>query len=99
MAQNLFNDLIIVNESDELHLKTTARTIHGVYLPDFLDQLAPLLTQSLVSLSRGLYFIVEAFDGTPERVRTSNLLLRRETIYPIDLRAHQSDVGYHTLCF
>ena len=26
--------------------------------------------------------------GTPERIRTSDLLLRRQTLYPAELRAH-----------
>jgi hypothetical protein len=32
-----------------------------------------------------------AFEiGTPERIRTSDLLLRRQTLYPAELRAHRS---------
>ena len=35
-----------------------------------------------------LYFTSKKF-GTPERIRTSDLLLRRQTLYPAELRAHE----------
>ncbi len=31
---------------------------------------------------------LKAFDGAPERIRTSGLYLRRAALYPAELRAH-----------
>ena len=36
------------------------------------------------------WYAVEVWDGAPERIRTSDLLLRRQTLYPAELRARTS---------
>ena len=43
----------------------------------------------------GEKFNIILWSNAPGRIRTSNLLLRRQSIYPIDLRAQISIKSYH----
>ena len=43
------------------------------------------------------YTRVVFYNGAPERSRTPNLLIRSQTLYPIELRALIKRLNYHTI--
>ena len=44
MLEDLFDDLLILDEGDDLHIPMALRTYQGVHLIDFLNQPGPILS-------------------------------------------------------
>ena len=80
----LLNSYVIKGEDRDILIDT------GFRRPECYESLTGQLERLLHPLP--IYFFclhlrMGGMSGTPERIRTSNLRLRRPTLYPIELRA------------
>src|SRR5262245_13964481 len=72
-----------------MEAKWTKRTINGQKMARARGQ-----TKSRVTTACPHVFEVERDSCTPDNIRTCDLLLRRQALYPAELRAHES-LYYH----
>ena len=72
---------------------TAHELITAIALPDNRVAKRPASADGVAAASRDYHHWPPAKGGTPERSRTSNLLIRSQVLYPIELRVLSNGRG------
>ena len=78
------------NNSKLLSLKKTDKTYVPTYVPTSCTDKYVFAVICNLCANMFLGCLLRLKNGTPDEIRTHDLLLRRQTLYPAELRAHNT---------